>query len=278
MLLLAGLLLGMAPQPALADTSALPGTETGSTAVPHPETPMPSSTAPAPGPDDQVREDGGFAQNWLEGRLQLGTRTVHRFLTDKDSGHKGGTYGTGTYLGTIYGLDEVQAYAPTRMFLAYYFTKNIGVEFAYDSMKVETVAVDSDTQKVKTDGDAILAGPTISLLGRYPNATALTPYAGIGLGFFKGDFDEDPAWAHEYWGTDDRNRQMVVDDTTALLLTAGATWAFNPHWLLDMSMQYVRADADAVFYGDVNGEVDTVQPGHFPMDNVALRLGITYSF
>lgn len=139
--------------------------------------------------------------------------------------------------------------------------------------------MDTDIGLIKTDGNAILSGPTISLLGRYRNSTAFTPYAGIGLGFFNGDFDEDPVWAHEiWWGYANRNRQMVVDNTTALLLSAGTTWAFTPNWLLDMSLQYVHADADATFYGDVDGVIDTIQQGHFPMDNLALRLGLTYSF
>ncbi|EKD40462.1 MAG: hypothetical protein ACD_75C00048G0008 [uncultured bacterium] len=221
---------------------------------------------------------GSFVKDYLQGKLQLGTRMAYRILTDSESGQKGGRYGSGTFLGTIYALDEQQDYLPGKMFLAYFFTKHFGVEFAYDSMKAETVATDSDTGMVKTDGDVILSGPTVSLLGKYPNAAPFTPYAGIGLGFLNGDFDETADWAHSDWGGSDRNRMMVVDSTTALLLTAGVNWAFDPHWLFDCSLQYVRADADAVFYGATDGIVDTEQAGHFPLDNVALRLGVIYSF
>lgn len=222
---------------------------------------------------------GSFVKDYIQGKLQLGTRLAYRILTDSDSGYKGGIYGSGTYLGTIYALDEQQDYLPSKLFLAYFFTKHFGVEFAYDSMKAETVATDMDTNMVKTDGDAILSGPTLSLLGKYPNITSFTPYAGIGIGFLNGDFDETADWAHSSWGESDRNRTMVVDSTTALLLTAGVNWAFNGgQWLLDCSLQYVQADADAVFYGATDGVVDTEQAGHFPMDNVALRLGVIYSF
>ena len=219
-----------------------------------------------------------FMKDYIPGKLQLGTRVTYRVFTDSDSGHKGGTYGTGTYLGTIYALDEEQDYLPRKLFLAYFFSQHFGIEFAYDWIKAQTVAMDTDNNVVKTDGNAILSGPTLALLGRYPNATSFTPYAGIGVGLFHGDFDETADWAHSYWGTSDRNRQMSVDSTTALLLTAGVTWAIEGHWLLDCSLQYVRADADAVFYGVTDGVVDTVQPGHFPMDNVAFRLGVIYSF
>lgn len=219
-----------------------------------------------------------FITNYIEGRLQIGTRIDYRIFTNSDSGHKGGTQGTGTYLGTIYALEVQQDYLPRRFFLSYFFTQQFGLEFAYDSITGRTRAIDSETEALKTDGDATLSGPTISLLGRYPNSTYFTPYAGIGVGLFSGDFEETAAWAHSYWGTDDRNRRMSVDNVTAFLLTLGVTWEFDPHWLLDGSLQYMKADADAVFYGDINGIIDTVQAGHFPMDNVALRLGVIYSF
>lgn len=219
-----------------------------------------------------------FIKDYIEGRIQIGTRIDYRIFTDSDSGHKGGTQGTGTYLGTIYALEEQQDYLPKRFFLSYFFTQQFGLEFAYDSIKGRTRAIDLDTYATKTDGDVILSGPTVSLIGRYPNSLYFTPYVGIGVGLFNGDFEETAAWAQTYVGADVRDRRIVVDRTTAFLLTLGVTWEFDQHWLLDGSLQYMKADADAVFYGDVNGYLDTVQPGHFPMDNVAFRLGLIFAF
>lgn len=243
---------------------------------------------PQPGTDPQANQiegtvaktdaSGEFFENYIHGKLQIGTRSVYRALTNEDSGQKGGTAGTGTWLGTIYALDEEQNYVPNKVFLNYYFSKYFGVEMAYDSIKVETLAMDIDTHKEKTDGDATLYGPTLSLLAKIPNSTSFTPYFGIGLGFFKGTFDEDPAWAYTHYSYGDRVRVMAVENTTAVLLTSGLTWAFTANWLLDCSLQYVKADADATFYGYTNGVENTAQPGHFPMDNVAFRLGIVYSF
>lgn len=221
---------------------------------------------------------GEFFENYIQGKLQIGTRSVYRALTNADSGHKGGTAGSGTWLGTIYALDEEQSYVPNKVFLNYYFSKYFGIEMAYDSIKVETLAMDVDTHKEKTDGDATLYGPTLSLLARIPNSTSFTPYFGLGLGFFKGTFDEDPAWAYTRFDFGGRVREMAVENTTAVLFTSGVAWAFTTNWLLDCSLQYVKADPDVIFYGYTNGVQNTAQPGHFPMDNVAFRLGIAYSF
>lgn len=216
------------------------------------------------------------SDNVLAGKLQIGTRSVLRVLTDEDSGMIGGTQGSGTFLGTIYALDEEQNYAPLKPFVTFYFAKYIGIELAYDEIEALTLATNyGDVTSIKTDGPVSLSGPTLSLLGRIPNESAFTPYGGIGIGFFSGDFDEDSAWEGS---ADSRFRQMDVDNATALLLTIGTTYAFTPNWLVDLSVQYVSADADATFLGYTYGVLDTQDPGSFPMDNIAFRLGLIYAF
>lgn len=293
-LFVAGLMLaGLSPGVLLA--VELAGSEPASHSIPHPsptggrEPAMSAGDAAQPeaGPSD---EDNFFVRH-IEGKLQFGTRSVHRLLTNSDSGAKGGTQGSGTFLGTIYALDEEQNYLPIQPFLTYYANRYIGFELAYDSMEAKTIAYSSWYSSIKTDGNVRLSGPTLSLLGRYPNATAHTPYAGIGLGFFTGDFDEDPSWqlgypdpsVYENLGSpgtiyNGRYREIVVEDTIAFLLTAGATWQFHPNWAADFSVQYVKAKADATFFGYTDEVLDTVQPGSFPLDNLAIRAGIVYQF
>ncbi|MBM9518260.1 hypothetical protein JWG39_00330 [Desulforhopalus vacuolatus] len=215
--------------------------------------------------------------DFIRGHLQIGTRSVYRTLTDDDSGHKGGTYGTGTYLGTIYALDEDQNVAPMQCYLTYFFNDYVGIEFAYDQMEAETVATNGETMDIKTDGNVTLAGPTISVIGRYKNKTSVTPFIGIGAGFFSGGFDATSTWTHDI-SRNDTYRYMNVDDVTALLLTAGAEWEFVEHWMLNLSMQYVSADVDAEFDSYLDGVQTNAQTGHFPMDNIAFRLGIAYQF
>ncbi len=215
---------------------------------------------------------------YINGHLVLGTRTAYRSLTDGDSGHKGGTYGSGTFLGTIYGLDINEDYTPFRLFATYYFNQFFGIELAYDYMEDDSLAMDIPyTYKEKTDGSIEISGPTLSLIGRYPLYDKLTPFVGFGLGFFSTSFDATPEWAT----TSSRNRvrTMVVDDPLALLWTAGLSWEFIPHWNADFSFQYMsNMDVDAAFIGYTDGVQDTYQTGHFPLDNWALRLGISYSF
>jgi opacity protein-like surface antigen len=235
-----------------------------------------SAEQPQSKPDDDWTKT--FFTDYIHEKLEIGTRFSYRYLTNADSGHQGGTYGSGTYLGTIYGLDEEQDYLPNKFFLAYYFNHYLGLELAYDSIEAETVAWNTSTGSKKTDGNVTLSGPTVSLIAKYPNTTRFTPYLGLGLGFFSGDFDRDSAWAYSDWGTSDRNRYMIVDDVTALFVNAGFIWKFNQNWYIDTSLQYLHADPDATFYGYTDDVCDTVQTGHFPLDNVSLRLGIGYSF
>ena len=238
------------------------------------------------------QEQSEFYKNFIKGKLAIGTRIVYRSLTDSDSGAKGGTQGSGTYLGTIYALDEEQSYAPTKIFMSYFFTKYLGMELAYDSMEASTKATSIYTDEIKSDGNVSLYGPTISILARIPNSSNFTPYGGFGFGFFSADFDESPDWGLGYSGPSQyeslgspstalngHTRSMEVDSTVAIILTAGVTWDITENWFLDFSGKYDQPDTDASFYSYQNGvQTGTPQTGNFPMDNFALRVGIGYTF
>ncbi|MFT5726155.1 MAG: outer membrane protein W [Desulforhopalus sp.] len=236
-------------------------------------------------------KDYAFVDKYITGRLLIGTRMSSRSLTDSDSGHVGGRYGSGTYLGTIYSIDEVQDYVPYLFFLKYFFSEYIAAELAYDSVTGETVATSIGYSGVKSDGDITISGPTLSLVAHYPNSTKFSPYVSLGLGFYSADFDEAAPWAlgykdpsqYEALGSPSttyggRTREMVVDSDVGILFGLGCTYAFTDNWLLDLSMQYTQVDVDATFNGYTNGVLDTEQDGLFPMDNVALRLGLAYQF
>ena len=236
-------------------------------------------------------EKSDFVEKYITGRLQIGTRMAVRSLTDSDSGHEGGTYGSGTYLGTIYAIDEVQDYIPYLFFMKYFFTDYIAAELAYDSVSGETVASSIGYSGDKTDGEITLSGPTVSLVAHYPNSTKFNPYASVGIGFYSGDFDEASHWGlgykdpsqYEAMGSPStsyggRTREIVIDSEIGLLLGLGCSYSLTENWLIDLSMQYTSVDVDATFYGYTNGVQDTEQDGHFPMDNVAFRLGLAYQF
>ena len=67
---------------------------------------------------------------------------------------------------------------------------------------------------------------------------------------------------------------MEIDNTVALLLTAGVTWSLDEHWFLDCSMQYIKADADATHTGYHGETLYKTETGSFPMDTFAYRIGI----
>jgi len=106
--------------------------------------------------------------------------------------------GKGTYLGTIYALDETQQALPLNLYANYFFTQYIGLEVVYESIEAETVATSIGYSTIKSDGDIFLGGPTLNLVGRYPNLTRFTPYLSVGVGYFFGDFDEAAHWALGY--------------------------------------------------------------------------------
>ncbi len=213
----------------------------------------------------------------LRARLQLGTRMAYRFLTKGDSGHKWGVHGSGTFLGTIYSLKEKQDMMPLQLYASWYFTDYIGVELAYDQLEVETAATNIYHRVVKNDGNLKLSGPTLMLLGRYPNLTQFTPWAGVGLGFYRTSFDAASYWAHNP-GFRNSYSKMSTSNTYGFLFAAGVDWAIMEHWNINLSLQYLSAEVDAVFRGYLNDKLYTTQSGSFPMDNIAIRLGAAYQF
>ncbi|MBM9514469.1 outer membrane beta-barrel protein [Desulfogranum marinum] len=239
---------------------------------------------------DSSEKQSHFYADYLAGRLEIGTRVTSTILTDSDSGAAGGPQGEGTFLGTIYALDEIQDYTPKNIFARYYFSKYIGVELAYDSVEAETVAPSVYTT-TKTDGDVSLAGPTVSLVGRYPNSSSFTPYVSMGLGFFTGDFEEADDWALGYYDpaeyaalgspTTSYNgvtRVMDIDNEIAFLIGIGVAYSVTEHFSLDVSMHYTAVEADATFSSYKYGILTSEQDGSFPLDNVAVRAGLTFTF
>ena len=238
---------------------------------------------------DRGPQSASISDNLIKGRLAAGLRSSYQILTDDDSGHRGGTSGSGTFLGTIYALDESQNSAPIRPFISYDISKYFSLELAYDYQKAKTLSASGTVDK--SDGDIIMQGPTLSVLGRYPNPTAFTPYLGAGIGFYSADFDESAHWALGYPNEvtytslgspstlfNGRSRYMDMDSAAVLLISAGTACALSPSWFLDLSVQYFRQDIDATFYGYTNGVLDTEVRGSFPMDNLSLRVGIGYRF
>ena len=236
-------------------------------------------------------EENSLYNDYLSNKLEIGTRISYQGLTNSDSGAKGGTQGEGTFLGTIYALDEVQQSLPLNLYATYFFSQYFGVELGYESIEAETVATSIGYSTIKSDGNVFLGGPTLSLVGRYPNQTRFTPYLSVGVGYFFGDFDEEAHWAlgysdptvYEALGSpsttyDGKTREMNIDDEIGLVVAAGCAYQMTDHLSLDLSLSYTAVEADATFIGYVDGIQVLEQDGSFPLDNIALRAGVSFSF
>lgn len=234
-----------------------------------------------------------FYDTYIAEKLSVGVRVGHRFLTDSDSGQEGGWEGSGTYLGTIYAIDEAPDYIP-HIFASYAFTEYLSIELAYDNIKGETLAtsIQHPATGTKSDGDVSLTGFTFTVMGSYPNESKFTPYAGLGFGYFQGDFEETDHWGLGYYsephyvdlgspGTpyNGRRKWMDIDDTVAFLITFGTKYDLSKNFYLDASFQYIMVEADATYRkSEYEIEADHASYGTFPLDNISLRLGIGYTF
>ncbi len=251
-----------------------------------------NSTGAEQDPQSNFSDDvNTFISTYLEDKVSIGARITHRTLTDSDSGHEGGLRGSGTYLGTIWAIDEVQNYMP-HIFVDYSVNERWSIELAYDYIEGETLAtsIQEPQTGTKSDGNVSLSGFTISLLGRYPNQTKFTPYGGIGIGYYRGDFEETAHWGLGYYSEEHyiregstglpyegRTKSMSVENSFAFLVTLGTRYALPYNCYLDASVQYVKVEAD-VNYQPTEWGVDLSysRDGIFPLDNIAVKLGIAY--
>lgn len=233
-------------------------------------------------------------ENYIKDRLSIGLNVNHRYLIDSDSGQKGGVSGDGTYLGTIYAMDEVQNYFPS-LYGTYKFNKNFSMEFGFSKIESKTLATTYKQPKfgVKSDGTVVQTGFTLSVLGLYPTQTKFTPYGGLGIGYYTGDFEETDHWGLGYYNPqhyeesgstglsyNGRTKWMTIDDEFAFIFTLGTTYDLPYNLKLDASFQYILLEANAHYYksNDYGVTVEHNDDGTFPLDQLAFRLGIKYTF
>lgn len=235
-------------------------------------------------------------ENYIKDRLSIGLNVNHRYYVDSDSGEKGGVQGEGTYLGTIFAVDEVQSYFPY-LYGTYQFTEYFSMELAYSKIESETLATTYKQPKygVKSDGDVVQTGFTLSVLGHYPTETKFTPYGGLGIGYYTGDFEESDHWGLGYHNPQHyaesgstgenykgRSKWMEIDDEFAFIFTLGTTYDLPYNLKLDASVQYIFLEANAHYYKSDDGGLtvnhDDTDNGTFPLDQLAFRLGVKYTF
>lgn len=73
---------------------------------------------------------------------------------------------------------------------------------------------------------------------------------------------------------------MTIDDQVAFIFTLGTTYNLPYNLELDASMQYIFLEADAHYYksNDYGVTVEHNDDATFPLDQLAFRLGVKYTF
>lgn len=238
------------------------------------------------------------AKDIAKDRLEVGLRISHFTLVDdkKESG----------FLGSIDELEADQDYMPT-LYGRFFFTPYVGVELGYDKARAITRKFTLPPPGFSTDDDSdgtiVLEGPSIEIVGRYPNETIFTPYAGFGpvlYGEYLGDANfEHTAWWHNgfdsiaderltAWEAEGRPkggggkmRTIELSETMGWMLSGGVSVAVYEGLQVELSVQYVWAEVDAHYYLS-RAEDDSLLPGGqdatFPMDHWTYQLGLKYAF
>jgi outer membrane protein W len=216
---------------------------------------------------------------WYSQRLILGTRVTGFILEDAHSG---------SFLGSINELDAEQDFAPYKVFADYFFLDWLGVELTWDTVAAQTTtAIDGHH-----DGSLEIAGPILTVVARWVSEYVWTPYAGVGVGLFSGDFTPETWWELAYsskadWESlgsphvprNNRTRNFDVDDPVGLVLTAGTGLYLTEHWSMDFYVRYTDVEIDVDYTIQQKGAViDDRGTSSVPLSNFAAGVGVAYWF
>ncbi len=271
-----------AAQPATPDAASTNAAPAVTTPTPAPE-PAPASTAEVAKvtlPEEPPAVIPPVAETpW--GDISIGTRMIYFRLMKENKQ---------TFLGNINRLEEKQDMAPDRLYVNWYPTRYAGAELTWDKARATTHNQNSETGQ--GDGDFVFSGPILTLMFRYPNETGFTPYGGIGMAFLNCSFENDAWWyygwpspeAYEAAGSPSefRNgykREITVENANAFVIAAGCDYRLDSHWLAEFYVRYMSLDLDAHYvHGDSTLDPSTSHTTKIPFDNVALGVGIRYTF
>lgn len=246
---------------------------------------MPDEFEPPPARVDSTSLSA--VMDFLADRLVIGTRSTTFALkeTEKD-----------TFVGSINQLEDIQNSAPTKLYADFYFTEWLGVEISRDRIEAKTITKEQPEVPRHTDGNYVLAGPTLSLVGRYRNRTPLTPYAGVGVAMLSGSFDHAPWWnlgysSEEEWLSQgspstaaptpkgEYVRTMTLDDATGTIGFAGCDYRIWRNLYVDVYLRYMKAESDSSYYLTHGGDLTSARgPFTVPFDNWAWGIGAGYAF
>lgn len=236
--------------------------------------PAPNTSINAAGDPSPAASDFHVADH-----LTLGTRLTY-FVLMHATDH--------SFLGTISRLDERQDCIPWKLFADWQFTPQWGLELTWDEMKTHTVTRVADHH---SDGEFKVQGPILDAVYQIHRFRCCTPYAQFGLAWMLGDFDPARWWALGYsheedWtslGSPDQvrsgiTRNISLDDALGVVAAAGIRFGSFKHWSGDLLLRYMHLENDATFNEYRKGVRITGDDNTIPLSNLALGLGLAYSF
>ena len=219
---------------------------------------------------------------WELGDFQVGTRMTYFTLLDskRPEGDE--------FLNHLNELDANEDYAPTRLFVDYWFLPDFGVELTWDRFSAD---FQNEGAGADGDGEVSVQGPMFSCVCRYQGLAYWTPYAGLGL------FIADVGFKHEGWhhygfetkelweeagepekAHDGKSRHFSYDDDLGWVGFVGADIPVSEGWSVDLSLRYTDVDFKMSYFTAVNHDIKQEASNTIPFDNVALGLGVRYSF
>jgi hypothetical protein len=193
-------------------------------------------------------------------KIQGGVRALYTHLM---ADRKGEPFND-SFIGSIYGLDADQDYLPYRPYVQAVFYPGMGFGMSYDRLRVATVDDGGG------DGDVVMDGFYLYLLGEYQNETIFTPYLELGYVFYNNRFDAKDSWS------DNGRREFALEDSGSIYFGGGCDIDITPNWYVGVYARYVNVDVDGsfIFRGDDRPPEDFV----FTMEHMSYGIGAGFRF
>lgn len=290
--------------PPAAVTGAPPAVVTGAPpaaiAAPPPAVVLPPVVAPERKRDETLfdtatwpvwAENGWVAtSDVLHDHLRVGLR--YRRVNPTD----GKRTAENSFLGSITELETLDDYDPiTWLTFEWLATPYTAIRFNMDQLRSRTRTTSDDNH---SDGDMNLLGPELMLIGRLPNESRFTPSVGIGYAWFQSNFEHNPMWYNGFGGDNRKadydawvaagsppwpnrgyRREIILDDTTALILMAALELRITKHLDLNLFVQHMEVQEVGVTYNlSFGGNVFETTAAKFPMSNVGYGAGVRWTF
>lgn len=241
-----------------------------------------------------VLRKASFFDVWIRERLSVGLSVSFSRLTDADRPEDESR--TRTFVGYVnhLSLENEFGFVPTLNWLASDFVR-VGLTLHETEARTRNFKKDPHLDRRLSDGNATASGVLLSVEGTWPFYEGrLRPHAGLGLGWYKGSFDEDTWWRLGYlspvdWnaagrpssGTlEGRYRAIHIDDEVGLSAAVGIAWRPAQNWELDFSLRRTWLDPDCEFgyVDEKSGRWTKSLSGHFTMDSLAAVLTASWVF